>query len=175
MTEPFHDALADARHTAYHLEQRDVWILDSEEYRSSFDEFTAGRGADVDPDSELWREWSSTVRAATARGIEFRRLRIVSEPLTDYIRWEHAITSANVAVGEQVRWLPRSMCIDLLVVPVDFWVFDSASVLFGHFSGDGAVVRHELRTEPEIAKLTEDCFEAAWARAIPHEQYKPSA
>ena len=78
-----------------------------------------------------------------------------------------------MSAGEQVRWLPRSRCIDLLVVPVDFWIFDSATVLFGHFSGDGDVVRHEVRTEREIAKLAADCFEAAWARAIPHDQYIP--
>lgn len=107
--------------------------------------------------------------------MEVRRLRIVSEPLTDYIRWEHSITSANVAAGELVRWLPRSACVDLLVVPVDFWVFDSTSVLFGHFSGNGDVVRHELRIEPDIAKLATECFEAAWNRGIPHEYYTPSA
>ena len=173
MTEPFHDALTEATRSAYHLEQRDTWVLDSGRYRKSFDAFMAGERPDVDPAGEFWSGWTSTVRAAAERGIEFRRLRIVSEPLTDYIRWEHAITPGNLASGEQVRWLPRSRCIDLLVVPVDFWIFDSARVLFGHFSGDGDVVRHEVRTEREIAKLAADCFEAAWVRAIPHDQYIP--
>jgi len=174
VTTPFHDGLAKASHTAYHLEQRDGWALDSEKYRASFEGFMAGQTPDLDADSEFWSSWTSTVRAAIARGVEFRRLRIVSEPLSDYIRWEHAITAANVGAGEQVRWLPRSNCVDLAVVPVDFWIFDSEAVLFGHFSGDGESSGYELRTEPRIAKLAAECFAAAWSRAIPHDRYVPA-
>lgn len=160
MTTPFHENLAEMKRTAYHLEQRDDWALDSEKYRASFERFMAGRAPDADPDGEFWSGWTSMLREAVARGVEFRRLRIVSEPLSDYIRWEHAITGANVAAGEQVRWLPRAKCVDLAVVPVDFWVFDSEAVLFGHFSGDDESTGHKLRTEPEIAKLVTECFEA---------------
>lgn len=35
------------------------------------------------------RPWFDLVRAHVARGVEFRRARIVSEPVTDYIRFEH--------------------------------------------------------------------------------------
>ncbi|MGH3826932.1 MAG: DUF6879 family protein [Pseudonocardiaceae bacterium] len=174
MTTPFHENLAKAKRTAYHLEQRDGWALDSAKYRASFEAFMVGQAPDADADGEFWSGWTSTVREAVARGVEFRRLRIVSEPLSDYTRWEHAMTAANVAAGEQVRWLPRSQCVDLAVVPVDFWVFDSDSVLFGHFSGDGDSTGHELRTDPEIVKLAAECFEAAWSRAIPHDHYTPA-
>ena len=73
-----------------------------------------------------------------------------------------------------MRWLPRSQCMDLLVVPIDFWIFDSHLVRFGLFSGDGGVVGHEVREEPGISKLVADSFEHAWARGIPHSDYTPA-
>jgi hypothetical protein len=165
--------LTTAAHTAFHLEQRDVYALGAGQ-SASFEAFLAGDAPDVDPDGPFWGGWVKAVREAANRGVEFRRLRIVSEPLSDYIRWEHAITVVNVAAGEQVRWLPRASCVDLTIVPVDFWVVDGTSVLFGHFSGDGESTGHEMRTEPDIARITTGTFEAAWARATPHELYNPA-
>jgi len=42
----------------------------------------------------------------TERGVQIRRVRIVSEPVTDYIMFEHATTGSNVAAREDVCWLP---------------------------------------------------------------------
>ena len=55
----------------------------------------------------LPRPWLDLIREVTGRGVPVRRARVVSEPVTDYIRFEHATTDSNVAAGEQVRWLPR--------------------------------------------------------------------
>ena len=44
-----------------------------------------------------------------------RRVRVVSEPLSEYLRWEHACTEVNVSVGEDVRWPPRTKAADLLL------------------------------------------------------------
>lgn len=163
-------ALSLATRTAFHLEQRDVWERFTDADRDSYDGFLATGAAD----SSFLDGWCSLVQEAVGRGVEFRRLRIVSEPVTDYIRWEHALTAANLAAGEQVRWLPRSRCMDLLVVPVDFWIFDSRLVRFGLFSGDGGVVGHQVRDEPGISKLVAGCFEHAWERGVPHGDYTPA-
>ena len=162
--------LSSVSRTAFHLEQRDTWQRFTDADRDSYDGFLATGAAD----SDFLDSWCALVRKAVARGVEFRRLRIVSEPLTDYVRWEHALTTANLAAGEHVRWLPRSQCMDLLVVPIDFWIFDSRLVRFGLFSGDGGVVGHEVREEPGISKLVADSFEHAWARGIPHSDYTPA-
>jgi len=44
---------------------------------------------------------------------------VVSEPVSDYIRWEHSISEGNVDAGEDVRWLPRSAMFDLMVPGAD--------------------------------------------------------
>lgn len=102
-----------------------------------------------------------------------RRARIVSEPVTEYIRYEHDLTFANVAAGELVRWLPRRKAADIALPGTDLWMFDSSSVLFTYFSGDGEVVDREWRTEPAVLELVSSAFEAVWKRATPHEEYKP--
>ncbi len=101
-----------------------------------------------------------------------RRARIVSEPVTRYTRWLHAITPANLAAGERVSWLSRSNATDLCLPGSDFWVFDDTLVRFGQFSGDGIPQEPQYRDEPEVIKLCLDAFESVWSRAVPHEDYE---
>lgn len=170
-TDPIFEMLRTAKTSAWHFETRDAWALGEGPHRDSFEEFMRTGTVDDSPDATFRSGWLPVVREAVARGIEFRRLRLISEPVTDYIRWEHALTAANVAVGEQVRWLPRRLCMDLAVVPVDFWIVDGSAVRFGLYSGDGEFAGYESRSEPGIAKLVSSTFATAWERGIPHNQY----
>jgi hypothetical protein len=78
------------------------------------------------------------VTSAVARGVAVRRARIVSEPVSDNIRYEHASTVVDVQAGEQVRWLPCRRASDLALPGNDSWLFDDHIVRWGYFSGDGA-------------------------------------
>jgi hypothetical protein len=119
-------------------------------------------------------DWSELVRTSTARGVSFRRARIVSEPLSDYIRFEHAITASNIAAGEQVRWLSRKLARGLSVPVNDFWVFDDRLVRFGYFAGDGTYLDDEVTDDPTIVRTCAAAFEAVWGLAIPHADYRPT-
>jgi hypothetical protein len=104
-----------------------------------------------------------------------RRARIISEPVTPYIRFEYDVTdSMNIAAGEQVRWLPRRRASDLALPGNDFWVFDDRLVRFGYFAGDGTRLGHEVTAEPAVVKLCAAAFEAVWERAIDHKDYRPA-
>jgi len=99
----------------------------------------------------------------------------VSEPVTEYIRYEYDVTaSLNLAAGEQVRWLPRQRASDLLVPGSDFWVFDESEVVFNHFDGVGDWVCEDRRDDVAIARLCAGAFETVWERAIPHHDYQPT-
>lgn len=115
------------------------------------------------------------VAEATRRGVVMRRARIISEPISDYIRYEYDGTFTNIAAGEQVRWLPRRRTGELLLPGVDFWVFDDELVIFNHFTGDGQLAEHgmELSRKSDVVERCAAAFEAVWERAIPHEQYRP--
>jgi hypothetical protein len=118
--------------------------------------------------------WVDLVGETIARGVTWRRARIVSEPVTEYIRYEHETTTiVNVPAGEQVRWLPRRLASDLALPGNDFWVFDGRLARFTHFTGDGDYGPHELNDEPAVVKLCADAFEAVWERAIDHADYTP--
>jgi hypothetical protein len=72
----------------------------------------------------LTRPWLDLIREATGRRIRVHRARVVSEPVTDYIRFEHATTGSNLVVGEDVRSLPRHLATGLLLPANDYRVFD---------------------------------------------------
>ncbi|KAF0651727.1 MULTISPECIES: DUF6879 family protein [Streptomyces] len=165
----FVDLLANARRSAVHLELRDSYGIDGEAA-----EFTAWRnGWRPDPDpSTWWNDFHTWVRDATKRGVVVRRARVVSEPVSDYIRYEHACTFQNIAAGESVRWLSRRKASDVALPGNDFWLFDGSLIMWNHFTGDGASAGPELDDRPDVAKLCASAFEAVWERATPHEDYR---
>ena len=166
--EPFRAVLATAKQRAFHLETRDDYLTENEE-----PSLAAFRDDETtDPGGEWFTGWQEQVTAAVARGVVMQRARIVSEPVSDYIRYEHASTRVNVYAGEQVRWLPRRHASDIALPGNDFWLFDDHVIRWGHFSGDGAMIGHEISEDPAAAKLCAESFEAVWARAIPHDDYQ---
>ncbi len=168
----FDELLAAARRSAIHLELRDSYAVpdEADDYRRWRE--TGER--DVDPASAYWAPWVAMVQAATARGVVMRRVRIVSEPVSDYIRYEHAGTTVNTAAGEEVRWLPRHQTIGLLLPAVDGWLFDEELLLLNHFTGTShwADPPMELRTEPDLVATYASAIATVWDRAVPHDQFK---
>jgi hypothetical protein len=154
--------------SAMHLEMRDQYTPDDPDW------LDWQSGVRFNP-ADRWSDWSDLISETVARGVEVRRARIVSEPVTDYIRFEYDVTDAhNIVAGEQVRWLPREATAGLAVPPTDFWVFDGRIVLWNHFAGDGSWVAEERCDDPSVAKLCAESFEAVWERATPHQNYRPA-
>jgi hypothetical protein len=119
--------------------------------------------------------WSELVRIHSARGVRFRRARVVSEPISDYIRFEHAITDeVNISAGEEVHWLPRRRASGLCLPGNDFWLFDDRLIRFSYFSGEGGILEDELVSDAAVARMCSAAFEAVWERSIPHAEYQPT-
>ncbi|MFD4244386.1 DUF6879 family protein [Streptomyces sp. NPDC058525] len=165
------ELLAAAKHSAVHLELRDSYGVGDE--AEDFETWKRTGQRDIDPASTYWTPWVDLICSTVARGVTVRRARVVSEPVTDYIRYEHAGTVVNLHAGEQVRWLPRRQASDIALPGNDCWVFDGEIVLFNHFSGDGnwSEPGWEVRSEPAVARLASAAFEAVWERGIPHEKF----
>jgi hypothetical protein len=168
------ELFAGCRRSASHLEMRDAYAVEDEAEGIDRFEATGARdlAAEADEAERSW--WLDLVQTTRARGVTLRRVRIVSEPVSDYIRYEHAGTQPNIDAGEDVRWLPRTSAARLALPGADFWLFDERLVVFNHFNGDGDWLGNELiANEPEVVKLCADGFEAAWALATPHGEYRP--
>ncbi|MFE7359369.1 DUF6879 family protein [Streptomyces sp. NPDC057543] len=160
----FEDLLDSAQHHALHLERCDVYAVGEE--REVFEAFLRDGSVPAD-DSEFWGGWLPLVERTVARGVKVRRVRVVSE----YIRFEHAITDANLRAGEEVRWLPRRRASTLALPGNDFWLIDDQVVRFNVFSGDGQALEPEHTEDLSAVKLCTEAFRSVWDLAVPHVDY----
>jgi hypothetical protein len=164
---PLEELFAQCERSAVHLEARDEYTPDDPVYL----DWKAGKAFDP---AEAWRDWYELMRATVARGVRIRRVRIVSEPITDFIRYEYEITAGlNIAAGELVRWLPRRRTSDLCIPGNDFWVFDDRLVRLGYFAGNGEYLDDELTEDLAVVHLCSGAFDRIWERAIDHVNYQP--
>lgn len=165
MPESFDELLADCQRTAFKLEFRD-------QYMTADPGFVAWQGGDLDQAVREYAGWTETARRATERGVQMKRARVVSEPVSDYIAFEHAVTErVNLAAGEQIRWVPRQRVSEVALPGNDVWVFDGSTLQFCLFGGDGRFVANEVSTDAEAVKLCALAFEAVWERGIDHDRY----
>ncbi len=173
MTAPsptFEDLITSTRYAAAHLELRDTYTPRSPRFVA----WRSGHREDPADRESWWTAFHGAIAAASTRGVRVRRARVISEPVTEYVRFEYDVTFSNIAAGERVRWLPRRRASDLALPGNDFWLFDDRLVRFGYFGGDGEFLDHELIDHPATVKLCATAFEAVWERAVPHEQYRPT-
>lgn len=160
------DLLRSAQRRALHLEMRDSYGGSA-----AFDAWQTGEPHDR---SVADQRWAATLAPFVGRGGDLRRARIVSEPVTAYIRFEYEVTPlANLAAGELVRWLPRRHASAIALPGNDFWLVDDI-VLFNHFSGDGVWVDVELSTANHTVALCERAFHDVWAAGTEHHAYQPA-
>jgi hypothetical protein len=91
------------------------------------------------------------VRAATAAGRLFSRVRVVSVPLTDYSRFGLWLAGYTFEAGDDIRYLPRDQAADL--PQHDYWLFDSRKLVMMHFGEDDRFVEAEIIDDPaEVVK-----------------------
>lgn len=114
-------------HTAFRLEVREGYNAPREV--ESFRRFQAGEQVDLS-----WAEtWFSMIREATAEGLLFSRVRVVSLPLSNYSRFGFWASSFTSDAGEDIRYLPRDEAEKAELPNHDYWLFDSRRLVRMHF------------------------------------------
>lgn len=165
------DLIKQARYSIVHLEQRDEYTAEPEFLKWK----QAGKSMAREAVAAYMADWMEFVADLVGRSVALRRARIVSEPWSDYIEWEHSLTEFNVEAGEQVRWLSRRDAYDLLTPAADFYVIDSQLVAFNFNAGDGTSLReYEYVSDPVRVGPVVASFEQVWNRATDHADYKPA-
>ncbi|MBO0852335.1 MAG: hypothetical protein J2P18_01045 [Nocardia sp.] len=164
-TTPWPELFRQARKSAFHLEVKDSYAVPAES--EPFRRFLAG-----EPEQEYGRRaWTELVEETTARGVVVSRVRVVTEPHSDYQRWLLSITGRNVDAGEDIRYLPRHL-IDPSEVPEDdFWIFDSEKVAFNLVDQSGKPAGAAVTTDPRIANSLASVQARLWERSTPYRQY----
>jgi hypothetical protein len=127
-------------HTCFRLETLQ-WYEEPAE-ADALDSFLAGQEPAVYLDKKTWLEF---VRAAVAAGKVMQRVHVVSEPLTNYLRFEIGWSyELNAAAGEDIRIslaaaaLPRT----------DYWLFDSRALARMRYDAGGRLATVELDNDP---------------------------
>ena len=150
---------------AFRLELLDRY--DSPGTQDRVERFLAGEPEDP----AIRAGWDGLLGDLRRAGKTISRVHVVSEPLTDYLRFEFAFYAGSVAAGEDVRILPRARTAEMALPPFDFWLFDDRSAAVMIYDSAGSWQGVELIADPEFVS---DCCrwrEATMGRAIPLTDY----
>jgi hypothetical protein len=142
----FTDLFRTFEHTAFRLETLQQYTVEYEQ--EPIRRFLAGEPRPDDPSKD---EWCALIRDASARGKRMGRVHIVTEPLTDYLRYEIGWSYGdNVTAGEDIRIAPvqAGTWVDGLPRDYDFWLFDSRYLWVMSYDEDGRFLFAEHIEDP---------------------------
>jgi hypothetical protein len=151
--------------SAFHLELQDTYGTPEE--AGPFSLFLAGESDDF-----AWhRPWLKLVREAVVTGRSMTRVRVVTVPHSDYVRWGLTVAPLNIEAGEDVRWLPRNRTEGLGLPVDDYWLFDDSRLVFTVFEPGGRFVGGAETTDPTMVERFRATARQVWSMAIPHGDY----
>ena len=116
-----------------------------------------------------FQNWLSMIRAATAEGRRFSRVRVVSMPLTDYSRFGVFCSQYTNAAGEEIRYLTRDQAYDL--PDYDYWLFDSRLLVKMHFDTEENFLGGEVIKDPAVIVQHGYWRDAAWHSAVRRDDF----
>ena len=97
-------------------------------------------------------DWMKIVSRNVAQGKKMERLRLLSEHLTNYERYE-LVAYSGPRVGEQIRTALRK---DHEKYQQDFWFFDSKWVAWMKYDDNGKFINSEVRgATPEEIEMSD--------------------
>lgn len=132
----------------FRLEALDYYHADNE--REPYARFLAGQVVD-----QAWRRpWQSLVRSVRKSGRTMERVHIVTEPVSDYVRFSllHGYP-ASVEAGEDVRILGLATASEAGLPRDDFWLFDDDLAALLCYDEEGRVRQVSLTNDPDALVL----------------------
>lgn len=149
--------------------ERSAWRLECQgEYREPEEREPLRRFLAGEPDDLSWfADWADWIAAQRSAGRTIGRVRVLTEPLTDYLRFELSITPAAVEAGEEIRLLPAARFAELDVPRTDFWIFDDRTVAELRFGAAG-VLGAEIVTDATRVESFRDRQRRTWDAASPY-------
>ena len=160
-------------HTAYRLETLQAYDVSYE--TEPYHAFISGHPRPRDPSKN---QWVSMISDAVGAGKVFQRVHVVTEPLTDYLRYELGWSyPPNVEAGEGSASLSRSRGVADVgprrdpAALQDYWLFDSSDLWVMEYADDGRFLYIEQVTEPAAIVTAARRRDAALHYAIPYRDY----
>jgi hypothetical protein len=147
------------------LEARDDY--DASYERQSFERFLAGN-----PDDLAWlQSWLDVLRTAAAQGRRYKRVRVVTVPLTDYSRFGVWCARFMNEAGEDIRYITRDIAATIGLPTYDYWLFDSSKLVKMHFDEANKFLGGEVVDDP--AEIVQHNYwrDVAWHHAVRRDDF----
>lgn len=126
-------------------------------------------------DLSWFADWLDWVRDVRSSGRIVGRVRVLTDPLTDYLTFQlGSITRPALAAGEDIRVLPADRFDDLDLPREDFWIFDDAVVGVLHFGAEGVDGVEVITSPPAVTRFIQR-RRAAQAASLAFDQWSASA
>ena len=153
------DAFETARHSTFRLETLPFYAGDP-----NFDRWLVGEPWQ---DTESKAHWCDLVRRRTAGGVAMQRVHLVTEPLSDYLRFELEWSyPPNVKAGEDVRVLVADYW-----GATDFWLFDDRELWVMHYDVDGQMATPSRASTAAALGKARHWRGAALEQSVPLAEY----
>lgn len=167
--EEFEQFFVDFRFTAFRLETLQEYSVDDE--KDSFQRFLSD---DRSRFSTYVHEWGGELRSGISAGRRYSRVHVVTEPLSDYVRFECACGyRLSVTAGEEIRILPvREGDWPEGIPHLDYWLFDSHQLLRMDYTADGTLLPPVLVDDPEQIVAANHWRDRAMQTSIPYTEYE---
>ena len=140
------------------------------DYRSDHELVRRWRGGERTREDHEERDWVRYIRGLREAGIPFERVRMLTEPLTDYLAWMLANTNPNVDAGEDIRWLTENKARELGAPDYDFYIFDDDRVVILNFE-DMVLTGAEAIDDEDVVAEHRAWREKVWPHAVKHREY----
>jgi hypothetical protein len=110
-------------------------------------------------------EWCTLVTNTTRCGVTIRRVRALSSPITDYLRWEMAVAQAiNIPAGEDIRVIDATAPGRESLPADDFWIIDDTVVIV-EFDSSHDMSGIECLSDSAHVAIYHDHMETAWTNS----------
>lgn len=167
-SEGFGRHLAGVRRSAFRLELQTA-------YNEPSEHVALGRwlvGDPLDPDEQASSvSWRKQIRAQTAAGVQWCRVRVHEDPPTPYQQWERWSGRRNIQAGEDIRYLTRVEAHDIGLLPAagdeDWWLIDDEYLIVMGFDELHRRVRNEIVRDPAAVEQAREWWDLAVRHARP--------
>jgi hypothetical protein len=161
----FGDLFATIERSSWRWECQGHYAVDDDE----LEQWRAGTAQRGDADDLRWRSY---VQGLRQRGIPFERVRMLTDPLTDYLRWMLETTDWNIESGEDIRWIDQATAADFGMPTYDFYIFDDDRVAIFRFDDAKVLLGVDLIDDADVVEKHQAWRAAVWKHAIPHADYR---
>lgn len=160
----FYDLFKSFERTAFHLELKDSYSSPDE--FEPFAKFLQGQPGDL-----LWHKpWLDLVRDVTRAGKKITRVRVITVPHHDYQRWGFHVAPANIAAGEEIRYVSRDLVAHIDLPREDYWLFDDHDVVFSYYEND-VWAGGERTADADVIEHCRRARDEVWPLSLPFEEY----